>query len=89
MSPRAHLLVDPLVCRFIIISLKGGKLHFYATIGALVFSFVRSHRFTHLRFVVDYLKVLLDTHNITANTILSKPVMDIANLNTLQVKKRG
>ena len=38
-----------------------------------------------VRFVVDYLQVLLDTHTITPETVLSKPVMDIPNLNTLQV----
>lgn len=38
----------------------------------------------YTKFVVDYLQVLLDTHTITPETVLSKPVMDIPNLNTLQ-----
>jgi len=36
------------------------------------------------KFVVDYLQVLLSTHNITPNTMMNKPVMDISNFLTVQ-----
>lgn len=36
------------------------------------------------KFVVDYLATLLSTHNITKNTVLNKPVMDIPNFITVQ-----
>ena len=36
------------------------------------------------KFVVDYITVLLAVHNITKDTMMNKPVMDISNFNTVQ-----
>jgi len=38
----------------------------------------------YTKFVVDYLAALLATHNITPNTQMNKPVMDISNFITVQ-----
>ena len=36
------------------------------------------------KFVVDYITVLLAVHNVTKDTMMNKPVMDISNFNTVQ-----